>query len=147
MRSIHLSLGLVIVVSACASGRTPDRTSVTVTETTRSANTAPGTSKRTNIITQDEIRAGGLHNANQLVRQLRPTWGASYAIFMGESLFGGTLDDIDPTDYKEIRYYTPSEAQMRFTAVRATQGAGVIGGAKSGKAGAGLIAAIQFVKK
>ena len=147
MRNIHLSLCLAAVVAGCASAKQPPAESPNVTVTTRSANTAPGTSKRTNIITQEEIRASGAHSAMQLVRTLHPNWLNSYTIFIGETLFGGTLNEIDPTDYKEIRFYTPSEAQMKFTAIRGAQGAGVVGGAKAGGAGAGLLAAIQFNKK
>jgi hypothetical protein len=147
MRNIHVSICLAAVLAGCASGGSSTKQSPEVTVTTRSANTAPGTSKRTNIISQEEIRASGVHNAMQLVRMLRPSWLNSYSIFVGETLFGGTLNEIDPTDYKEIHYYTPSEAQMKFTAIRSTQGAGVIGGAKQGGAGAGLLSAIQFNKK
>jgi hypothetical protein len=147
MRNIHLSLCLAAVVAGCASSKQAPPESPSVSVTTRSANTAPGTSKRTNIITQEEIRASGVHSALQLVRMLHPNWLSSYSIFIGESLFGGTLNEIDPTDYKEIRFYTPSEAQMKFTAIRGTQGAGVVGGAKAGGAGAGLLSAIQFNKK
>jgi hypothetical protein len=147
MRNIHLSLCLAAVLAGCASGKQPPQESPSIAVTTRSANTAPGTSKRTNIISQEEIRASGVHSAMQLVRMLRPSWLTSYSIFVGETLFGGTLNEIDPTDYKEIRFYTPSEAQMKFTAIRGAQGAGVVGGAKQGGAGGGLLSAIQFNKK
>lgn len=104
MRIAALALGLVTVTGACASQGTAaaDQT-VTATSTTR----------RTNVITSQEIRESTAPSVADMIRQLRPGWPRQAAIFVN--------NDPDPTalsrplsTVSEIRYLTRSEAQSKW---------------------------------
>jgi hypothetical protein len=106
MRSVFVTLGVVLVLAACASGKTAGSSNAPTTRTTIN---------RENFISAEEVTsATGARSALDIVRQLRPRWNRSLPVFIGNSEFGGPLSDIDARSVKEIRFLPASEAQMRF---------------------------------
>ena len=105
MRQIIGALGILLVVTACASrgGAGSDNTRTSHTTMNRNA-----------VITAEEIAgARGATNAADLVRQLRPSW-PNVPVFVGNSEYGGPLSSIDARSVSEIRLVPASEAQMRW---------------------------------
>lgn len=108
MKIATLALGLVIAAGACASSGTAagDQT-VTASSTTR----------RTNVITTQEIRESNASSVADLIRQARPSWPTSIAVFVNNNPdpagYSG-LANFSLSTAAEIRYLTKSEAQMKW---------------------------------
>jgi hypothetical protein len=110
MRIVALALGLVVVAGACASsGTAAGDQSATRTTTTR----------RTNVITAQEIRESAAPSLPDLIRQLRPSWpgpGSQVTIVVNNDVMGGyaILSQQPRSSASEIRYLTRSEAQTKW---------------------------------
>ncbi len=106
--STFLSVTLAATLMACASG------GGSATAGSAEAPRTAAASRRTNVITADEIaQHPGVSSVSDLVRQIRPMWGQA-SIFVDNTPFSGTLRDIEVGGVQEVRYLTPSEAQMRW---------------------------------
>jgi hypothetical protein len=109
MRIAALALGLVIAAGACASSGTAsaDQTA-----------TARTTTRRTNVITAQEIRESTAPTLTDLIRQLRPGWqiSAQTSIVVNNDVMGGMamLNQQPKSTASEIRYLTKSEAQTKW---------------------------------
>jgi hypothetical protein len=112
MRIVALALGLVMVAAACAgSGTAAGDQSATRTSTTR----------RTNVITAQEIRESTAPSLPDLIRQLRPSWpgqGTQVTIVVNNDIMGGyaMLSQQPKSTASEIRFLTRSEAQTKWGA-------------------------------
>jgi hypothetical protein len=99
-------LGIVISAGACASSGTA-ATDQTVTAQT--------TTRRTNVITTQEIRESRATSVKDLIAQTRPGWPRQTLIFLdNEPDPTGTAVSRNPSTVKEIRYLTKSEAQIKW---------------------------------
>ncbi|HZI29063.1 MAG TPA: hypothetical protein VFD64_12920 [Gemmatimonadaceae bacterium] len=112
MRIVALALGLVVVAGACASSGTAagDQTPTSST-----------TTRRTNIITAQEIRESTAPSLPDLIRQLRPSWpgqGTQVTIVVNNDIMGGyaMLSQQPKSTASEIRFLTRSEAQTKWGA-------------------------------
>jgi hypothetical protein len=110
MRIVALALGLVVVAGACATSGTAagDQTPTSGT-----------TSRRTNVITAQEIRESTAPSLSDLIRQLRPGWpgqGTQVTVVVNNDVMGGyaVLSQQPKSSASEIRYLTRSEAQMKW---------------------------------
>jgi hypothetical protein len=112
MRIAALALGLVITAGACASsGTAAGEQSATGTATTR----------RTNVITTQEIGESRAPSVTDLIRQLRPSWpgqGSAVSIVVNNDVMGGyaMLNNQPLSTVRQINYLTKSEAQMKWGA-------------------------------
>ena len=107
MRVAALALGLVIAAGACASkGTAAGEQSVTAGTTTR----------RTNLISAQEIRESKAPTLADLIRQSRPSWPTTVTVFVNNDPLGGyeTLRNLSVSNTAEVRYLTRSEAQMKW---------------------------------
>jgi glutaredoxin-related protein len=107
MRIAALALGLVVAAGACASrGTAAGEQSVTAGTTTR----------RTNVISAQEIRESAAPTVADLIRQARPSWPTAVTVFVNNDAFGGydTLRNLSLSNTSEVRYLTRSEAQMKW---------------------------------
>jgi hypothetical protein len=107
MRIAALALGLAITAGACASsGTAAGDQSVTASRTTR----------RTNIITSQEIRESAAPSLADLILQLRPGWPTAVTIFVNNDPLGdySQLRILSVNATSEIRYLSRSEAQMKW---------------------------------
>jgi hypothetical protein len=81
------------------------------------------------VITAEELRTSSALNVLELIRSRRPRWlernysavmrperVTTVAVFLDNQLFGGpeALSQLPVSSAQEIRYFTPSDAQMRF---------------------------------
>lgn len=109
MRIAALALGLVVAAGACASsGTAAGEQSVTASSTTR----------RTNVISTQEIRESTAPSLPDLIRQLRPSWPTAVTVVVNNDVMGGydMLRNQPVSTVKEIHYLTRSEAQMKWGA-------------------------------
>ena len=106
MRIAALMLGIVMTAGACASkGTAASDQTVTANSTTR----------RTNVITTQEIRESRATSVKELVSQSRPQWPRQTLVFLdNEPDPTGTAVSRNPSTVKEIRYLTKSEAQIKW---------------------------------
>lgn len=107
MRIAALALGLVITAGACASsGTAAGEQSPTATTTTR----------RTNVITTQEISESKAPSLSDLIRQLRPSWPTNVTIVVNNDIMGGyTMLNSQPVSTaRQINYLTKSEAQTKW---------------------------------
>ena len=103
MRIAALALGLALISGACASSGTA------AGDQTRTAST---TTRRTNIITAQEISESRAPTVADLIRQLRPGWGPG-VVFVNNDPDPTALTR-SPSNVREIRYLTKSEAQSKW---------------------------------
>lgn len=103
MRIAALALGLALVSGACASSGTA------AGDQTRTATT---TTRRTNLITTQEISESRAPTVADLIRQLRPGWGPG-VVFVNNDPDPTALTR-SPANVREIRYLTKSEAQSKW---------------------------------
>lgn len=116
MRIMALALGISMVGGACASSGTAaaDQTA-----------TASSTTRRTNVITTQEIRDSRAPNLPDLIRQLRPSWPDPNQVNVvvnndimnlgpGEGM--NMLRNQPVSTASEIRYFSRSEAQSKWGA-------------------------------
>lgn len=109
MKYLIVSLGLVVAVQACASRGTA------VSDPTSNRSTAAR--PRTNVISTQEIaERPELISVRDVVRQLRPGWPMAVTVFLNNDPMGdiSNLSSLPTSNAKEIRYYTVSEAQMKW---------------------------------
>lgn len=116
MRIAALALGLTLVTGACASsGTAAGDQAVTASTTTR----------RTNIITAEEIRDSRAPTVGDLIRQTRPSWPRNvctapgqtncYVVFLNNDPDpSGTGLQRAPSTVREVHYLTKSEAQTKW---------------------------------
>lgn len=110
MRIAALALGLVITAGACASsGTAASEQSATGTTTTR----------RTNVITAQEISESRAPALPDLIRQLRPGWpgpGSTVSIVVNNDVMGGyaMLNNQPLSTVRQVNFLTKSEAQMKW---------------------------------
>ena len=107
MRRQFFMAGLVLALPACASHATPS-SSTAVTRST--------TTRRTNVISLDEIlEHRNVSSVGDLVRQVRPGWRAAI-VYVNNDPFGdiGSTTTLMLGNVREIRYLTASEAQMKW---------------------------------
>lgn len=94
---------------------------------TSCATTREGTSRNPNLINREEIEASVYDNAYDLVQALRPRWlvtRASMSIRTGpgsvrwyvDGVGQGSPGSINKSIIREIRFYSPTEAQARWGA-------------------------------
>jgi hypothetical protein len=113
MRLLAIAIALAGVLTACAlpSSR----------ETDELATGKPGDS---HTLTERDLAAGGPRNLLNAVRDLRPRWLETSAapfstvtVFIGNSRAGGarSLDGIETSSVREVRYFDTSAAQQRFS--------------------------------
>lgn len=112
MRIVALALGLVVVAGACASSGTAAADQTVTAQTT---------TRRTNIITTQEIRESTAPSLPDLIRQLRPSWpgaGSQVTVVVNNDIMGGfaMLSQQPKSTASEIRYLTKSEAQFKWGA-------------------------------
>jgi hypothetical protein len=109
MRIAALALGFVIVGGACASKGTA------AGDQTPAARTA---SRRTNVISSEEIRESRAPSLPDLIRQLRPGWPTAVTVVVNSDIMGGydMLRNQPVSTASEIRYLTRSEAQAKWGA-------------------------------
>ena len=107
MRIAALALGLVISAGACASSQTA---------AADQAATASSTTRRTNVITSQEIRESKATTLTDLIRQLRPSWPRTVSIVVNNDVMGGyeMLSQQPVSSAAEIRFLTASEAQTKW---------------------------------
>jgi hypothetical protein len=110
MRIAALALGLTIAAGACASSGTA---------ATEQSPTASTTTRRTNVITLQEINDSRAPSLPDLIRQLRPSWpgqGTQVSIVVNNDVMGGyaMLNNQPVSTVREVRYLTKSEAQMKW---------------------------------
>lgn len=116
MRIAALALGLVLVSGACASSGTA------AGEQTPTQNT---TTRRTNVITAEEIRESRAQTIGDLIRQTRPSWPRSACTGPGQTACYVVFlnNDPDPSGtalqrslgtVREVHYLTKSEAQVKW---------------------------------
>ncbi|OLC08059.1 MAG: hypothetical protein AUH42_02465 [Gemmatimonadetes bacterium 13_1_40CM_70_11] len=89
---------------------------------------APSPSRNPNIITADELSRVSATSLDEAVRTLRPQWlrnapstirpeaEGTVVVYQDRVRLGGpeSLRQINPLQVKEVRYYAPSEAELRF---------------------------------
>ena len=109
MRIAALALGLVIAAGACASSGTA------AGDQAPAARTA---SRRTNVISSEEIRESKAPSMTDLIRQLRPGWPTAVTVVVNNDIMGGydMLRNQPITTAREIHYLTRSEAQTKWGA-------------------------------
>lgn len=109
MRIAALALGLVITAGACATSGTA------ASEQSPTANT---TSRRSNVITSQEISESRAPSLTDLIRQLRPGWPTAVTIVVNNDVMGGydMLRNQPVSTAAEIRFLTRSEAQTKWGA-------------------------------
>ena len=106
MRIGALALGLALASGACASSGTA---------TTDQTPTQTSTARRTNIITTQEIRESKATTVGDLIRQSRPGWPRTVAVFLNNDPDpSGTVLNRSSSTVTEIRYFTKSEAQTKW---------------------------------
>ena len=116
MRLAALALGLAVVSGACASsGTAAGEQTPTQTSTTR----------RTNVITNEEIRESRAPTIGDMIRQTRPNWprsvctsanqGGCYVVFLNNDPdpSGTTLQRALGT-VREVHLLSKSEAQVKW---------------------------------
>ncbi len=103
---------------ACGAG-----TGATATE-----HPAPSQSRNSNVILADELSRVSATSLDEVVRTLRPQWlrnapstlrpeaEGTVVVYQDRVRLGGpeSLRQINPLQVKEVRYYAPSEAELRF---------------------------------
>jgi hypothetical protein len=120
MRAMVLTLAAAMSVAACGSSRS----------SSASDGTTPRTSRASNAVTAEEIRAHGSPDLQDVLRSIRPQWfrtrptrmtstGVSTTPIMlyVDGQRAGTvanLSDIPVANVSSVRFYSPSEAQGRF---------------------------------
>lgn len=89
---------------------------------------APSQRHTGNVITADELSRLAAMSLEEAVRALRPTWlrnapstirpnaEGTIVIYLDRVRLGGpeSLRQINPMQVSEVRYYSPSEAELRF---------------------------------
>lgn len=107
MRLAALAFGLVITATACASSGTAAGDQ---------AATAQTTTRRTNVISAQEIRESSAPSLTDLIRQLRPGWPTNVTVVVNNDILGGydMLRQQPKSTASEIRYLTRSEAQTKW---------------------------------
>lgn len=103
MRIAVLALGVALAGGACASSGTAagDQTPTNTT-----------TTRRTNVITLQEIRESSAPTVADLIRQLRPSWPRAVVFINNDP--DPTALTRSPANVSEIRYFTKSEAQSKW---------------------------------
>jgi hypothetical protein len=105
-------LGIVIAAGACASSGT-----AAGDQTVTSTSTRP----RTNVISTQEIRESTAPSVADLIRQVRPTWPTNVTLFVNNDAIAdptqtpNQLRNLSKNAAMEIRFYTKSEAQMKWS--------------------------------
>ena len=109
MRIAALALGFVTLAGACASSGTAS---------SEQSPTASSTTRRTNVITSQEIRDSKAPTLADMIRQLRPGWPTAVSVVVNNDVMGGydMLRNQPVSSAAEIRYLTKSEAQMKWGA-------------------------------
>ena len=109
MRIAALALGLVITAGGCASSGTASA---------EQSVTASSTARRTNVISQQEIRESKAPSLTDLIRQLRPGWPTAVTIVVNNDIMGGydMLRNQPISTAREIHYMSKSEAQTKWGA-------------------------------
>ena len=107
MRIAALALGLVISAGACASSQTA---------AADQAATASSTTRRTNVITAEEIRDSRAVSLPEMIRQLRPSWPRAVSVVVNNDVMGGyeMLNAQPVSTVAEVRFLTKSEAQTKW---------------------------------
>ncbi len=108
MRFAVLALGIGVAMAGCSAKQTA--------ATDQSA-TGQRTTRRTNVITLQEIRENGTApSLSDLIRQVRPGWPSNVTVFVNNDPFGGpeSLRNLSVSNTSEIRFITKSEAQMKW---------------------------------
>ena len=108
MRIAVLALGLAMITGSCASSGSA------ASDQARTSNT---TTRRENVITTQEIRESAAPNIADMIRQLRPRWPTAVTVFVNNDAIGGydQLRNLSKSNTAEIRFYTKSEAQMKWS--------------------------------
>ena len=98
------------------------------TGATATGRPAPSPSRNSNVITADELSRVSATSLDEVVRALRPQWlrnapstlrpeaEGTVVVYQDRVRLGGpeNLRQINPLQVKEVRYYAPSEAELRF---------------------------------
>jgi hypothetical protein len=112
MRTHVLVTAICFTLVGCASG---------TAATTASPSQRTNIERRTNVISSEEIAAGGVfQSASDIVRRLRPGWPQNLEIWLDANLYGdySTLNQIAANRVREIHSLSKSEAQMKWTTSR-----------------------------
>ena len=98
------------------------------TSATATGRPAPPQSRNSDVITADELSRISATSLDEVVRTLRPQWlrnapstirpeaEGTVVVYQDRVRLGGpeNLRQINPLQVKEVRYYAPSEAQLRY---------------------------------
>ena len=112
MRTHLLVTAICFTLVGCASG---------TAATTASPSQRTSVERRTNVISLEEIAAGGVfQSAADIIRRLRPGWPTNEDVWLDNNLYGdySTLNQIVASRVKEIHSLSRSEAQMKWTTSR-----------------------------
>jgi hypothetical protein len=119
MLKLTVGIAVALLAVSCASSGTPARSDSGVRQPSRNRS----------IITQDEIAQSNARDAYHAVQLLRPDWlrtrgstsmrnttPASVVVYVDGQRYGGpaSLEQFRLGSFKELRYYTGSEATSRW---------------------------------
>lgn len=110
--------GVAALAWACGAG----------TGATATGRPAPSQSRNSDVITADELSRVSATSLDEAVHTLRPQWlrnapstirpeaEGTVVVYQDRVRLGGpeSLRQINPLQVKEVRYYAPSEAELRF---------------------------------